>query len=420
VVAAFAVMVGLLLLMLPAPQQLLHPAGKKHPSRSTPTRDPVAAAFVAAVVAAAAGQDLLKHATKSASSMAADPLLLLLIIAHAAAAAAAAAGPKRISAGEQVCISYGSWPAEPFLLLWGFTPQPNAADAVAVFSSLQDMAACYFDQLEFKLTAGSPAEQLMHSEQFYEAMRLQLAAVNKNSSSSRRFSNMSVDASGIDGQLKDALAVLKSCVVAAAASVLRQQHASSRTTSSSSSSDSTDSRPQHDAAATGGDSATPGQPTAHCSSDADNTAVQIQQLLQIKLGELLVFRLQGLAHDLDQSCLNCREAIAQLQAHGNSSSSDLGKQRQQQPLRQQQQQQAAEVSDHTLHQRAAAGRSAPGPAAELLAKEAAAAAAAADSSRYQPSIEHLELICAYCCSKAALAWELADGYPIMMSGIFLV
>ncbi|WIA32575.1 hypothetical protein OEZ86_003382 [Tetradesmus obliquus] len=27
------------------------------------------------------------------------------------------AGPEGVSAGEQVCISYGSWPAEPFLLL---------------------------------------------------------------------------------------------------------------------------------------------------------------------------------------------------------------------------------------------------------------------------------------------------------------
>jgi hypothetical protein len=342
-------------------------------------------------------------------------------LAAAAAAAAAAAGPEGIQAGDQVCISYGNWPAEPFLLLWGFTPQPNPADAVVVFSSLQDMAACYFDQLDFKLTAGSPAEKLLHFEKFYEAMRLQLIAVNMNSSSSSRFNNMSVDASGVDGRLKDALAVLQSCVVAAAASVLRQQHASSRTPSSGS--DSTDSRLQHDDAPTQGDLATQVQPPAHCSSDADATAVRIQQLLQIKLGELLVFRLQGLAHDLDQSCLNCREARAQLQAHGNSNSSDLGKQRQQQ---QQQQQQAAEVSDHTLHQRAAAGRSAPGPAAELFANEAAAAAAAAaataatNSSRYQPRVEHLELIRAYCSSKAALAWELANGYPIQMSGIYLV
>ncbi|WIA16910.1 hypothetical protein OEZ85_013837 [Tetradesmus obliquus] len=80
------------------------------------------------------------------------------------------AGPEGVSAGEQVCISYGSWPAEPFLLLWGFTPSPNPADAVVVFSSLQDMAACYFDYLKSKLTAGGNGQQLLQCEQLGAAV----------------------------------------------------------------------------------------------------------------------------------------------------------------------------------------------------------------------------------------------------------
>jgi hypothetical protein len=339
-------------------------------------------------------------------------------VATLAAAAAAAAGPEGIRAGDQVCISYGPWPAEPFLLLMGFTLQPNPADAVVIFDSLQDMAACYFDRLDFKLTAGSPAGQLLQSEQFYEAMKLQLAAVNRNSSSSVGFRAMTVDASGMDGRLKTALAVLHAGVAAAAASVLQQQHRSNSTTSSSSSSSGSGSSIdhsglQHEDAATAAYLATQGhvvQPM--CGSDADDTAAFIRQLQQIKLGELLVFRLEGLAHDLEQSSLNCKEAIAQQEAHGNSSSSDLDRIR----LQQQQQQQQAEVSGHTCQQ-SAADRSAAGPAAAHLAN--AAAAAFSSSSRYQPRVEHLELIRGYCSSKAALARQLARGYPIQMSGVFL-
>jgi hypothetical protein len=308
------------------------------------------------------------------------------------------------------------------LLLWGFVPQPNPADAVVVFSSLQDMAACYFDLLEFKLTAGSPAEKLLQSEQFFEAMRLQLAAVSSRSGSGDGFRHMTVDASGIDGRLKTALAVLHAAIAAAAASVLQQQQHPSSSSSSSSSSSATSSsgstdhsRPQHDdVAAAAGSLATPRQPIF--GSDAADNAALVRQLQQVKLGELLVFRLECLARDLDQSCESCTSAIAQLlqqqELQHNSSSSKISKQQQPQ---QQQQQTAAELSSQTVQQHAAAG----GSAVDLAAVQPDSSSSSS-SSRYQPSAEHLELIHAYCSSKAALARQLAGGYPLQMAGVFLL
>jgi len=51
-------------------------------------------------------------------------------------------GPDGIKAGQQVTISYGPWPTEPLLLLFGFVPQHNPHDSLVVFSDLQHMAEC--------------------------------------------------------------------------------------------------------------------------------------------------------------------------------------------------------------------------------------------------------------------------------------
>jgi hypothetical protein len=308
--------------------------------------------------------------------------------AASAAAAAAAAGPDGIPAGEQVCISYGSWPAEPFLLLWGFVPQPNPADAVVVFSSLQEMAACYFDCLKVKLTAAGDAGQLLQFQPLHEATQQQIEKLETSSGS--RFANMTVDATGIDGRLKAAMSVLHGAVAAAAAaaaSVLKQQ-------SSSSSSSSSDGQQQQPAEAAG-------QPT-----HADLASL-VRRLQQLKLGELLVYRLSMLADDLEQSsdtCLATMERMQAKQLHGGGSS-----------LRNQQQQQQQDVGldavPHHLQQDDAVCRQQRGHGDSNDSSS---------SSKYRALAEHLELISGYCSSKAALARQLAAGYPIRMSGVFLV
>jgi hypothetical protein len=58
-----------------------------------------------------------------------------------------AAGSDSIQAGEQVTISYGPWPTEPLLLLFGFVPQHNPHDSLVLFSDLQHMADCWLEML---------------------------------------------------------------------------------------------------------------------------------------------------------------------------------------------------------------------------------------------------------------------------------
>ena len=47
-------------------------------------------------------------------------------------------GKDGIPAGAEVTISYGNWPNEVFLLLFGFVPMDNPADTVTLFVDLDD------------------------------------------------------------------------------------------------------------------------------------------------------------------------------------------------------------------------------------------------------------------------------------------
>ena len=102
----------------------------------------------------------------------------------------------------------------------------------------------------------------------------------------------------------------------------------------------------------------------------------------MRLGELLVYRLGELADNLQQSANACAATIERSQA----------------------QQQQAGVSSRNGKSSSSSNTS---------------SSSSSNSSRYQPSAEHLQLIQAYCASKAALARQLAAGYPIRMSGVFL-
>jgi hypothetical protein len=51
-------------------------------------------------------------------------------------------GPRPLTLGSEVTISYGSWTNEVFLLLFGFIPSPNSNDVVILFPCLLDLACC--------------------------------------------------------------------------------------------------------------------------------------------------------------------------------------------------------------------------------------------------------------------------------------
>lgn len=294
-------------------------------------------------------------------------VLLLLLLLHGCHT-----GPDRLQAGQQVCISYGSWPAEPFLLLWGFVPLQNPNDSVTVYSSLQHMAACYLDCLADRLKAASltahfPAHHLLNDARYLEALERQVLAAEEwskdqqpgaLSSSSVGFRSMTVDASGIDRRLKGALQVLHAAVAAAAAAVLQEAGSNHSCGPSSSSSPS--------AAAT-----LPPALKKQGEVTPDPNEVQLAaavKQLQVPLGELLVHSLLQLAEQLEGNCTTV-------------------------------QQQQCTVDN---------------------APVGSTTACASSIIMHTPSAEHAELIRAYCSSKAALARQLASGYPIRISGVYLV
>lgn len=52
------------------------------------------------------------------------------------------------SAGQEVTISYGPWPSQPFFLLFGFVPGANPYESVSLFTDLDHMASQYLHYLE--------------------------------------------------------------------------------------------------------------------------------------------------------------------------------------------------------------------------------------------------------------------------------
>ena len=50
-------------------------------------------------------------------------------------------------AGEEVTISYGRWSNEVFFMFFGFVPEDNPWDSVAIFRDLSEMIA-YHDRIE--------------------------------------------------------------------------------------------------------------------------------------------------------------------------------------------------------------------------------------------------------------------------------
>ena len=52
------------------------------------------------------------------------------------------AGEDGIDAGEEVTISYGAWPNDPFFLYFGFVPENNPNDSAILFRDAEDAARC--------------------------------------------------------------------------------------------------------------------------------------------------------------------------------------------------------------------------------------------------------------------------------------
>jgi hypothetical protein len=52
------------------------------------------------------------------------------------------AGEDGVEEGEEVLISYGDWPNDPFFLYFGFVPAGNRHDAVVLFDTVDALASC--------------------------------------------------------------------------------------------------------------------------------------------------------------------------------------------------------------------------------------------------------------------------------------
>ena len=97
------------------------------------------------------------------------------------------ANEEGVEEGEEVCISYGPWPNDPFFLYFGFVPEGNPNDAATLFEDGEDAAAC---------AAGFiPADA--ESEGAREAARDAAAAVA--AANGARDERMVITREGIDG-----------------------------------------------------------------------------------------------------------------------------------------------------------------------------------------------------------------------------
>uniref|UniRef100_A0A383V998 SET domain-containing protein n=1 Tax=Tetradesmus obliquus TaxID=3088 RepID=A0A383V998_TETOB len=272
------------------------------------------------------------------------------------------AGPEGIAAGQQVCISYGSWPAEPFLLLFGFVPQPNPFDCITLFSSMQHMADCYLACCAAALQAAdgsssdgaqqcggatTAAQQLLQSPAFSAEFKQQVERIEQKLLQQQEaaggaaggpggFHDLIVNASGVDGRLSAALSGMHEAVAAAAAAVPQSAGGISSRSAGV----------LQDGAAVGA------------------VAAAVQQL-QLPLGVVLLHRLQQVTGEIEQK------------SSSSSSSS----------------------------------------ASSVLPQACTAAGGddVEDSSCYEASAAHTELIQQYCSSKAALARQLIVQYGVSAS-----
>jgi hypothetical protein len=308
------------------------------------------------------------------------------------------AGPDGIEAGQQISISYGAWPAEPFLLLFGFVPQPNPYDSIIVHSNLQHMAACYLQCLAGKLQAQASSSGTCHNEallaaqnlvaddSFSELVKQRIADIEMTGTGQEPhqgeggapqaaggFNNMTVEPRAVDPRLKVAHQMVQSVIADAAAQLLQQYLQAEHAISSSSSIGVAQQCPTDSTMGTGD--------TKPASQAADEAC---KQLLQLSLSELLVHTLEDLSRRL---------------------------------------QQAVEVAEGCR-----GGQQQPSQDKNMLQPSATAADLDGGSSShpvgqrlpYSASSSHAALVHAYCSSKLALAEQLANGYPIRIAGVDLL
>eukprot|EP00955_Chlamydomonas_euryale_P099445 365219-Chlamydomonas_euryale.AAC.25 len=114
------------------------------------------------------------------------------------------AGPDGVRKGDEVTICYGSaWPSEPFLLLFGFVPEDNKADAVVLFPSLLDLVAAYVTR---RLAAASDDS----SDELQSAFDA-LAATQQvqDACASGQFERLVVTADSMDARMLDAVELVE-------------------------------------------------------------------------------------------------------------------------------------------------------------------------------------------------------------------
>ncbi|KAG2439439.1 hypothetical protein HXX76_004795 [Chlamydomonas incerta] len=137
------------------------------------------------------------------------------------------AGEAGIRCGEEVTISYGSWPSEAFLLLFGFVPSPCPGEALTLFRDAEEVVRWCMGR-----HGGGPASEHQDDEevearvaaaleQVAEALAPPLAADDGGAAGVDLgdFTNLVVTPQGVDGRLEPLLAVLEVQVQGEAAAV---------------------------------------------------------------------------------------------------------------------------------------------------------------------------------------------------------
>lgn len=113
------------------------------------------------------------------------------------------AGPDGIQEGQEVTISYGShWPNEAFLLLFGFTPDGNTADAVVLFPSMKDLVGAWLKYQRIPSTMVSRDDEI-------EQVKIILSHPElAEGVSSGEFDRLLVTHQGIDSRMGEAVSLV--------------------------------------------------------------------------------------------------------------------------------------------------------------------------------------------------------------------
>ncbi|KAL4421162.1 hypothetical protein ABPG77_000797 [Micractinium sp. CCAP 211/92] len=120
-------------------------------------------------------------------------------------------GEAGIAAGEEVTISYGSWPSDVFLLFFGFAPRDNPNDSAVIFYDLFDLASFKLRSVDAAQgAAGGQAEQAEQGDEVaeWDAVAAEVQRLEAAVGPQEGFFRMVATANGLDARLMHAAQAL--------------------------------------------------------------------------------------------------------------------------------------------------------------------------------------------------------------------